>query len=287
MAIDRRAVLFVLAAAGLAAGCSQLPSPASGAPDAPAVRRAYARALRDAERPKPGEVSHELVALVPENQELSWDEDGRVLMVTWTKAGYYDDAERFAPGKSFPLAVESWFTAAPFVQRFCSGLGLDEVALVRRLQQRIGLPPDNAHDSFLEVWVDPADLFRPCVDAEVTDRSCRLDAYGDGGGKVKKRHRLPRACDPRRARPGESPADPEQLRWMCGNWKGSFENDELYDNYPWTGLGYTYDWGSRNPRGASEFVAPQGSVVVFHSLRTTAEYCGEGDSGERGMPSSP
>lgn len=278
---NRQSIVRLLIFACLGSGCSQLPSPA-GCPlctadaDSPAVRRAYAKALRDAEHPKPREVADDLVALVPANGDLVWSRDGKVLMVTWTMAKYYSDEDHHAPGKGFPLAVESWFTAAPFVQQYCRGLKLDGPKLARRLQQRIGLPPTSAKDSFLAVWIDPRDLVRPCPDPEVTDPSCRLDVYAHDrrAGRVKKRHRLPWACDPARARPGEEPADPEQLRWLCGNWKKSFENGELYANYPWTALGYTYDWGDpADPRGASEFVAPQGTEVVFHSLTPTADYC--------------
>ncbi len=278
------AALGLWIGAGLGTGCSQLPSPAGcprcGEPDSSAVRKAYARSLRAARYPKPRKIDNDLVALVPANDDLSWNKDGKVLMVTWTKAKYYQDESTFATGKTFPLAVESWFTAAPFVQRFCRGLELEKPQLIQRLQQRIGLPPTNSNDSFLEVWVDPADLFRPCPDPEVTDDRCQLEVYQHGeGDRARKRHRLPWACDPTRARAEEKAADPEHFRWLCENWKSSFRNDDTFRNYPWTALGYTYDWGAPdNPRGASEFVAPRGSEVVFHSLTSTAEYCRNGAS---------
>ncbi len=273
-------LLLVLSfAASLGAGCSQLPSPAGcplcADPDSPVVRKAYAKALRASRHPRPRKVSADLVALVPANDDLVWNEDGKVLMVTWTRAKYYLDEDRYAPGKGFPLAVESWFTAAPFVQQYCRRLKLDDSMLVQRLRQRIGLPPSGGNDAFLQIWIDPENLFRPCPDPEISDGRCEVDVYAGGGeGRTKKRHRLPWACDPARARPDAEPGDPEHFQWLCDNWKNSFGNDELFANYPWTALGYTYDWGDpANPRGASEFVAPKGTVVIFHSLTPTMDYC--------------
>ncbi|MBK8453511.1 MAG: hypothetical protein WAQ53_14365 [Thiofilum sp.] len=44
--------------------------------------------------------------------------------------------------------------------------------------------------------------------------------------------------------------------------------------YPWTRLGYTYDWGKpNNPIGFSEFVIDKGAKVEVKSVTTTAKYC--------------
>ncbi|HEY9747570.1 MAG TPA: hypothetical protein V6C63_02635, partial [Allocoleopsis sp.] len=55
-------------------------------------------------------------------------------------------------------------------------------------------------------------------------------------------------------------------------------------SYPWTQLGYTYDWGNQadwqglEPHrpahvGLSEFVIRQGSVVTVRSTQSTEAYC--------------
>jgi hypothetical protein len=45
--------------------------------------------------------------------------------------------------------------------------------------------------------------------------------------------------------------------------------------YPWTQLGYTYDWGGDGDEvGLSEFVVRKGSEVVVKDVFTVAEYCG-------------
>ena len=53
--------------------------------------------------------------------------------------------------------------------------------------------------------------------------------------------------------------------------------------YPWTQLGYTYDWGvpedletdSDRPAnvGLSEFVIRQGAPILVHSIQSVEDYC--------------
>jgi hypothetical protein len=62
---------------------------------------------------------------------------------------------------------------------------------------------------------------------------------------------------------------------MCDNWTSSYPPGEPRKSYPWTALGYTYDWAPSAPGhvGDSEFVAPQGTPVTVRAVVPTAEYC--------------
>jgi hypothetical protein len=60
---------------------------------------------------------------------------------------------------------------------------------------------------------------------------------------------------------------------MCDTWNGNYNNQGTYKNYPWTGLGYTYDWGSSNNVGLSEFIVDTGVQVVVRRKLTVEEYC--------------
>jgi hypothetical protein len=43
---------------------------------------------------------------------------------------------------------------------------------------------------------------------------------------------------------------------------------------PWTGLGYTYDWGNlQTGEGASEFILSPGSRYEIRGAVPTAQYC--------------
>jgi hypothetical protein len=44
--------------------------------------------------------------------------------------------------------------------------------------------------------------------------------------------------------------------------------------YPWTTLGYTYDWGVKTSNvGASEYVIKPGATVFIKSVRKTRDFC--------------
>lgn len=242
------------------------PTPTSPPPAAGAWER-YGAAVQAARRPRPEAISTRLVPLVEATEGLAWNEAGEVLMVTWTEASRVPAV----PGEAWLLEHEAWLTPVPQLARFCRRLGLTGRALERRLAQYLGLPPDTDHDSFAEVWVDPAAVFRPCPDPEVTDRECQMGLTADGGE--------PRGC------PWQASLDHQvsgtfirvtrdHLEWMCENWERSYPPGDVRGSYPWTGLGYTHDWGNPDdPVGASEYVAPPGAVLRLHALVPTATYC--------------
>jgi hypothetical protein len=151
---------------------------------------------------------------------------------------------------------------------FCGASGLNGTALDRRLEQRIGLPPYGTYDAFLEVWVPVAQLRRPCVDQEVTDTACDLrppliaNANSDNVA-----WQCPATW------PGAGDGEAAQAQWMCATWINRYGNSVAEKNYPWTALGYAYDWGDPSRVGPSEYVAPRGTVVKFHSITPTQAYC--------------
>ena len=262
---------------GLMTGCatrgpvSTSPPPVAGAPAAeiPAndLWPIYVKAVEATKHPQPSAISTGLVPIVRSTPGLRWDGQGRVLMVTWTMREHY---EGFV-GKPYTVTHgDLWLTAVPFAQSFCRTLGLPPDKLRLRLNQLLGMPPDRSHDAFVQMWVDPKDFFRPCADPEITDRECTLNLTP---------HQAPEGqCPWEESFAGQTSArwvsvTEDHLDWMCGNWRGSFEV-EPKDRYPWTGLGYTYDWGQpKGHVGQSEFVALPGTTVLIESITGTEEYC--------------
>ena len=254
-------------------GLSLLLTSACASPRAPRVNlppddlwKLYREAVEAAKHPEPSRISTRLVPILQYTPRLRWDAEGRVLMSTWTKGQYYKDSV----GKPYTFSHGPvWLTAVPFVQDFCRSLRLPPDRLSLRLEQLLGLPPDAGYDAFVQLWIDPEDFFRPCADPEVTDRECTLNLTAD---------RSPRdACPWAGSFQGQVSSTwvtvtQSHLDWMCTNWTGSYQPKEG-PPYPWTGLGYTWDWGQPNPVGQSEFVAPQGTTVVIESVTPTAEYC--------------
>ncbi|MEM6297570.1 MAG: hypothetical protein AAF740_02670 [Bacteroidota bacterium] len=204
---------------------------------------AYKTSVKDASIAQPEEISTELIRLTPDNTYLKRDEKGRFLMLTWTSWDGYTEKV----GQEMTLSREVWATAVPEVKDFCQQVKPKNLDL--RLEQLMGLPPENGKTLFVELWVKPEDLFRPCPDPEVSDQTCEVN--------------FP-----------ESPyltLAEEHQKWITELKSNSYGDT---NGYPWTQLGYTYDWG--NPKsevGVSEFVIRGGATVNVKAVYKTAVYC--------------
>lgn len=213
------------------------------------------QALQDAQKPDNDEVTTNLWSLSINNPRVKSRTINGVIeyrMVTWMnldskEENFWQSQQR----KKYSLPKQVlWLTAVPQVQEFCQnckGIGFNipgNITLNLRIQQYLGLRIESNKSHFVEMWVKEKDLVRPCIDREINDSTCQV---------------LPRTIPP------------ENLELI--------NIQKTTDGYPWTGLGYTYDWG--NPQkphlGASEFVAiatPQKQVEVeVISVTPTKEYC--------------
>ena len=222
-----------------------------------ALEQAYLEAVRDASRPEPAERASDLVALVDANPRLRWNEDGRrLLVVTWKSQGAHDDVFRDQTRTSAREDVVVWVTTVPEAQEMCQAYvrtnpEATDAAVNLRLTQYLGLHHTWQYDVFVEMWVSPDELFRPCVDPEVTDSQCDLD-FGTGTPAVE---------------------NIDDYRTFYQNLY--FQNFRGKPGVPWTGLGYTYDWG--NPlteQGASEFILVPEATYQIERVVGTREYCG-------------
>jgi hypothetical protein len=247
---------LAVAAVTLAA-CTRAAPPPCPACESASDADPYAAALEDAMYPRPSEAAASLLALTPGAPGVRFRDDGRVLVTTWSRRQYYGDA--YVPGHTFPLYGETWFTAGTEVKDACRGLTGD--ALAARVEQRLGLPAGGGRDVFLQVWVDPTSLFRPCATRDVTAPTCVIAAPlvpGDGD-------QVSWACDPA--------SDDAHARWLCATWVARYGASDPSRRFPWTALGYTYDWGAGDPIGAAEFVAPKGVEVELEALIPNDDFC--------------
>lgn len=223
------------------------------------VQEAYRTAVCDAASAEATEVVDSLVPLVPGTPDLRWKEiDGvpRVLVVTWAEKSW---AENLKEGE--PVDVKGkWVTLAPFVQRLCRASTLSGSDLDQRLRQLLGLWPKAPYTHFVELWMAPDQLLRPCPDSDVTDRRCDLEFPEGTPGDYRKWFATRRGTS----------------RWF------GCEKQWLFAS-PFTGLGYTYDWSGAEV-GPSEYVArgEEGTVgpkkvsfnfAIVSRIRETAKYC--------------
>ncbi len=265
----------------MTSGCVSAYRPAETGTPAPetssdeeGLRAAYKAALENARTPTRRKISQQLVPISKDIPDLIWNEQGQVLMVTWSKSKYYKDIKE---GERFQLYGDTWFTLVPFMKRFCGSFEGEGLKL--RVEQNLGMPPGRDYDIFVEMWVDPPDVFRPCPDPETSDLECLVSVPLIGQAPESGPDKPPWYCG------GEGPfarqrsmayvvVSQTHLNWMCTNWTNSYTNERLYDNYPWTALGYTYDWGAEDPVGQSEYVVPGKTWVTLHSKTPTITYCG-------------
>lgn len=202
----------------------------------------YQKAVEDAMIAKNTEVCSNLTAVVESNTDLIWQgEEGnkKVLVVTLTKYP-----------SSYPLGEtvftswgETWVTVVPEIKTFFQNKVGADANLTLRTLQVLGLPPTSSNNYFVELWVSPDQLFRPAPDNEITDNTAQL----------------------------EFPAS------VTKEYKDWFNGNIIYSyypmRYPWTRLGYTYDWGNlSSPFGLSEFVLKQNSTVTVKSVNTINSY---------------
>jgi hypothetical protein len=207
------------------------------------------KAKEDTSKPEPCERSKNLTSITKENPRLIWNDDGHVLMVSWKRSCSPEQKECLAslqPKNQYQVQGDYalWVTTVPDVKSFIlmqdyllkptkTSQELSNL-LVTRLEQYLGLKPNSNYTNFVEIWVDPKDLIRPCVDQEVNDTECNVLNQ-------------------------DSQLDPNLIK----NTKG----------YPFTGLGYTYDWGNSNTDiGASEFIVKAGATVTIHDNKSTSDY---------------
>lgn len=210
------------------------------------------RAVVDAAVAEQREVGDRLFAISPDNKALKW-KDGRVLMVSWKSQLSYESNYKNQTRTSPQEKYVTWVTAAPQLQSFCQDYVQNNPQgdLNLRLKQYLGLSYEGHYDVFMEMWVDPEDLFRPCVDPQIDDTICQLKFAECPVPQVKNIHDYPVF------------------------YKNLYFNDFRYrPGVPWTGLGYTYDWGNSTSRiGASEYIISPDSPYQIERIVETAEYC--------------
>ena len=234
-------LLLPIGLISLFSGCGQLPIKAE--------RPLYQAAIADAKIAEQTEISTQLTAIHPDTPSLEWktlaNGHKAVKMLTWT--GYQGYREQV--GKTYSSSRETWLTAAPDVQQICRTWGFNAATLERRLEQLMGLPPHNKKTHFVIMWVEPKNVFRPCPDAEIADISCTHTFENSSRHPISAPHR----------------------EWIKQLSTQSYDPEK---GYPWTRLGYTYDWGNpASEMGVSEFVLESNAEVEIEAMISSAEYC--------------
>ena len=221
--------------------------------------KAYQDALIDAADPRPDEILSSLTVINLSNQKIKWEgqaNNRRVLVVTFTNENVYQ------PGIISPKSDGIWVTIVPELYNFCKQYkeaGIDRVNLNERLVQLLGLPPKPQYTHIAEIAVAPQYLRRTTLDPDISNYASQTFSI-----PISSTVKVP------------SNVDPVYKAWFIKQ-----VSNEINKKYPWTRLGYTYDWGSKTNlqthAGLSEFVIlPNSQVstpIEVKRVVKTEEYC--------------
>ncbi|HPG29830.1 MAG TPA: hypothetical protein PKY81_05985 [bacterium] len=233
---------FVVALAFSACGDSQN-NDISPAPD---YLTQYASAIEDAKIAETDEICSSLVKISLDNDSLqrtTFYGDSYVLTFTWTQYNSYCGHEN----ETMALVWGKTWVSIPYeMKQFIADNHIDTSQKTLRYEQLLGLPYNSGKKWFVEMWVKPADLFRPSPDSEICDCKAEIDFSND------------------------TPPSYQYVQWFVENKISSYYGQ---NKFPWTRLGYTYDWGNNNSEiGLSEFVIEKNAVVIIKSVAATLDY---------------
>ncbi|APJ04038.1 hypothetical protein [Silvanigrella aquatica] len=200
---------------------------------------------------------------------------------------------------SLPAGVEVWFTNVEEMMTVCKKIPnkdkLTSEELSYRFSELLGLPPDAPSDSvhsfaFLRVPTNQisgeidykgdakvfnsykgAGVFRPCASA-LTDTGDKLcNSINTMPTNANALNQILTKDD---KNPANKLLDKNVAKWPGYQFSKRFFNEDGWPHYPWTGRGYTYDWGinSNNNYGLSEYVMEQFTQYYVYNTKSIADF---------------
>jgi hypothetical protein len=180
-----------------------------------------------------------LIPIQANNSYLHW-QDGKVLVLTFTRyPGSYP-----VNGTVTTYWGETWVTAVPQLKDVWANLTKPENDTIR-VAQLLGMDWNTKNSYMAEFWVDPDDLFRPAADNEINDTSAYLNS---------------------------TITDPVYKAWFQNEISSAYFQYPKANGFPWTRLGFTFDWGSSSHIGLSEFIVKRNSTILVNSVQTLEQY---------------
>ena len=136
-----------------------------------------------------------------------------------------------------------WVTLDPQLRSACENF-CDVQDFDLRLKQLLGLHPNSTGTYIVELLVQLDSLYRPCLSPDITSYNCTLSYPSD----VSSTH----------------------IQWV--EYLSSISYHP-YTGYPWTRLGYTYDWSSNTHYGLYEFIISSHAHIIVYNIIDYYEYC--------------
>lgn len=239
-------VLMLLISLGFVA-CSKDEEPAPTPPN----DLLYANSILDAMHAETSEAVDSLWPITAGNTKLQWktiNGQSYVLMASFMRfpASYpegdsitntWGESWLFIPSQMKSRIGQSFNASSDTVMRIC---------------QLLGLPPKNSRSNthIAEIWVPASRLNRPAGNPSITTTTATADLI-------------------------ES-VTPEYKSWFNNYIIYAYYHtltSETDFHYPWTRMGYTYDWAPGSKKvGLSEYVLQASSGCWVEKVRTASEY---------------
>lgn len=204
---------------------------------APDPEKLYTAAVADAVNADPDELEP-LVELTRSDPMTTWSSQGQVLLLSWN-----DQPEAYPKEVEITLSGgEIWTFTDREIASWYSKNSNGVKDWTFRLEQLIGLPPDAGYTHVSGFWVDPSDVIRPAYVTDVTEQMQLT--FPDG-------------------------TIPAFEVWFEENSLFSYKDSA----YPWTRLGYTYDWAVNDTEyGLTEFLIEKDASVQVAFTISTADF---------------
>lgn len=188
-----------------------------------------------------------LVVIDKNSDDVIWDDDtSKVLMAT-----FHNVPEVYVLNHRLILDRHVWVVSAKELMDWFSEHSEESWDWAVRLKQLLGMPQYSSVSYFSLLWVKPENVIRPAYLTDVKNGVMKIlpDSVG-------------------------ADLDSANREWYA-DW---FRENEIksYDEngYPWTRLGYTYDWGRKDGSryGLSEFLILSGSKVSVELTKNVASF---------------
>lgn len=198
----------------------------------------YNQAVKDAMTIEPEEILP-IVKIAKESDMVTFNDNNEVLLITWHK---YPDS--YINGQEVTLKYGTvWAFTDKEIAKWYDDNNDDVQDWELRFEQLIGLPTDTEYTHFTAMWIPLDSIKRPAYNYDVTKK---IDAIKFSEN-----------------------ADENFVEWFNSNIINSYFNSA----YPWTRLGYTYDWADNGTEyGLSEFLVEKGTVATVEFTYSTEEF---------------
>ena len=178
-------------------------------------KKMYQNAIENSMHPKQSKVYANLISINDKNQELirkDIEGEEHILFLVWKDKQVVDDFYRPKLNTVLNTGVYPiWVTSFNELKDWFKKNQVKDT--VMRLKQLLGLPPTVKNSHFVEFWVKQKDLFRPCPDKEIIDNRCNCHFLDN--------------------------VDEDYKKWINENRISRYYSMNLYNQCPWTQLGYT------------------------------------------------